>query len=305
MIGGRYHFIKNADDRISSNNLQYQLNLRAHFNFDANGRYSLHAGIFTGNVITTTWNNTGIGTGRFVSNIYLKQLYFDARPTNGLEVKIGGFAPDNGESTEVTGYDNDTYMVGERVTIKLPKKLYFDEISATNGYFGDIAVPNVLRRFKRMASSNYHQFMVKKRFNKFVAFSTDYTFDSGVDILRQGIRVTVPKSRLLDLLQFETYERIDPDPGYGLNVYGQKKLNKYFSLGGGYARIDRRMINSDRFLRGNRLYLNAIVTFSKEFNVTTSITEGIGPIQPTLPRTRMDVIFGYNILETLRRKKRH
>ncbi len=304
-IGTRYHFIRTANDRITANNFQWQVGVRAHLNLDRKGRYAIHAGIFTGNVITIGWNNTGLGTGSPVTNIYLKQLYFDANPVKGFEVKIGGFAPDNGENTEVTGYDNDTYMMGERISVRLPKRLYFDEISATNGYFGDFAVPNVFRRFKRMGRSNYHQFMVRKRLNKFVAFSSDYTFDSGVDILREGVKVTGPKSSFVDLFQFEMYERLDPSPGYGLNIYAQKNLKKHVAVGGGYARIDRSMINSDRFPRGNRLYLNWIVTFNKELSVTTALTQGIGPIQSTLPRTRLDITFAYNFFETLRRKKAH
>ncbi len=71
------------------------------------------------------------------SDTPLRQLYFDAKPVDGLELQIGSLGFNLGENTEVTGYDNDSYVVGERVQLKMPKRLYFDEVSFTHGYVGD------------------------------------------------------------------------------------------------------------------------------------------------------------------------
>jgi hypothetical protein len=302
-IAARYHFIRNENGRLAANNFQYQFIARGHFKFDEQGRYSIHAGLFTGNSFTAGWNNSGIGSGRYVTNLYLKQLYFDAKPVNGLEIQVGGIGLNNGENTEATGYDNDGYLTGERIAVELPKRLFFDEISASNGYIGDNTHPSVFRRLRHLGRSNYHQFMVRKQAGKNVSVSADYTFESGMDILRQAVKVTFPAKQWLDQFLFENYERLDPSPGYGFSVYGQKKLHKLFTLGGGFARIDRQMLNGDRFPRGNRLYVLGTLNFSRELSLTANFIRGVGPIVPALARTRLDIILTYNVLETLHRKK--
>ena len=50
--------------------------------------------------------------------------------------------------------------------------------------------------------------------------------------------------------------------GYGFGAYGEKKLHDRFSLGGGYTRIDRNGLNSDRFPRGKRFHLDGHITIS-------------------------------------------
>ncbi|MFM9905486.1 MAG: hypothetical protein ACKVQJ_13060 [Pyrinomonadaceae bacterium] len=302
-VATRYRYIKNENGVVAANQNQYQVTARFKFKFDSKGRYAVAAGILTGNNFSFGWNNSGWGSGPPRKNFGLRQLYFDAKPGNGFEFQIGSLSFNNGEGTEATSYDNDGYIVGERLQIRRPKQLYFDEISATSGYVGDLLQPNVFRRLRRLSKSNYHQFLIRKQVNKAVGFSSDYTFESGVDTFRQAVKFTIPKSRVFDFVLFENYQRIDPNPGYGFNIYGQKKLNTAFTLGTGFIRIDRTMLNADRFPRGNRIYLNGIVNLSKEFTITTSFTEGVGPIVPTLARRRLDIVLNYNILETLHRLK--
>jgi len=69
---------------------------------------------------------------------------------------------DRGQSTEVTSYDYDGYLVGERITLDRPGNLYFDEISITYGFLGDFNRPNVFGRLHRLGQSNYHEFGVSK-----------------------------------------------------------------------------------------------------------------------------------------------
>ena len=244
---------------------------------------------------------TGWGTGRATWNVFVKQLYFEAKPVKGLSVQFGGIGINNGVNTEVTGYDNDGYIMGERVSLKYPKKLYFDEIHVTYAHLGDLTRPNVFRRFKRLDESNYHQFLAIKNLNKRVSFSADYTFESGVDFLRQAVKVKVPETKVLDNLLFENYQVVYPDAGYGFNLQGEKKVTKKLTLLGGFARIDRVMLNGDRFPRGNRFHLTGTYALSKEFTIYAWIIQGVGPIPAPLARTRVNVIFAYNILQGLRR----
>ena len=299
----RYHFIENDNNSKAANNNQYQFVAKLRFKFDAKGKYSVAATLATGPSFTTLWNASGWGTGKTQKNLNFRQLYFDAKPTKEVEVQIGGLNVNYGESTEVTTYDNDGYFVGERVQLRLPQKLYFDEISVTYGRLADPSTPNVFNRFKRFDKQNYHQFLVRKQINKWVGISADYTFESGIDTFHQAVKFKLPKKQIIDTFIFENYERTDPDRNYGFNAFGEKKLNKIFTLSGGFANIHIRALNADRFPPGKRIYFSAIAKLTPEFSVSAQFTEGVGFIAPTIARTRLDIIFNYNILETLRRTK--
>lgn len=299
----RYHYIRNANRTINSNNVQWQFIAKFRVKFDRQNKYGVAANFATGSAITTLWNATGWGTGKFQDNVNLRQLYVYAKPTKSVEVQAGGLYFNYGESTEATTYDNDGYITGERLIIRSPKKLYFDEVSVTYARLADLTTPNVFRRFKHFNKQNYHQFLVRKQAGKYVSFSADYTFESGIDTLHQAVRFKIPKGHIFDAVLFENYERVDPDTNYGFNLYGEKKLGRMFTLSGGFADIHIRALNSDRFPPGKRFYISNIIRFSPEFSLTTQFTQGVGFIAPTVHRTRLDIIFNYNILETLKRTK--
>ncbi len=303
-ISTRYRLIQNAGGITTNDQVQYQFAGRGHFKFDKDGKYSVYAGLFTGNTFTAGWNSTGWGTGNLQTNLYLKQLYFDAKPVKGLEFQFGGIPFNNGENTEITTYDNDAYLTGERIAVRMPKKYYFDEISAANGYIGDLTQPGIFHRFKHLGKSNYHQFLVRKQVNKHVSFSADYTFESGRDTLHQAVKFKVPESHILDTVLFENYQRVDPTTGYGMNLYGEKVLKKKVTLGGGFARIDRPMNNADRFSPGKRLYINGSVKLTRELTLSSILIEGVGKMPSSASvRRRFEIIFSYNILETLHKLK--
>lgn len=304
VLSTRYKFVRTENGHTTANVQQYQVIARAKFKFDANGRYSINAGLSTGNSLTVGWNNTGVGTGDLQTNLYLKQMFFDAKPTKGLEVQVGGLGVNRGENTEITSYDNDVYIMGERVSIRLPKHLYFDEVSATNAFIGDSSHPSVFQRFHRLGKANYHQFLVRKQASKQVSFSADYTFDSGGDTFHEALRIKVPKSHLFDLFLFENYQRVSPDRGYGFGAYAEKALNMRFTLNGGFTRIDRPMLNGDPFPPGKRLYFGGTYKLSRELSVNSILIRGVGHMPtPQTPRTRFDLILTYNVLETLHRHR--
>jgi hypothetical protein len=192
-------------------------------------------------------------------------------------------------------------LTGERIILTRPNNFYFDEISITYGYLGDFTTPNVIHRFDRLAQSNYHQFVLSKKLNERIRFSSEYAYDAGVDVFRQAINVGLHELHVIDRVLFEDYERISPDNGYGLGLYGEKKVYSHLTLSGGYTQIDRPGLNSDRFLQGKRLYANALFPLTSEFDITTGITRGIGVIPPKISRTRFDLVFEYNLLHTLKR----
>ena len=298
-VATRYRYIRTSSGQVASSQ-QYQVVARSRFKFDSKGKYSVVAGIATGNTIIGGWNLTGLGTGDPQAEFYVKQLYFEARPIKPVTILFGGIAPNNGENTEITGYDNDVYLMGERVTVRDPKKFYFDEISATNGFLGDPTRPNVFRRFKRLSESNYHQILVHKTINKRASFSADYTFDAGTDTLRQAVKVNVPEIKFVDSLRFENYERLDPRPGYGCGLTGEKRVSPKLSLIGGVTKISHVLLNGDRYPRGTRLFFSATYKITPELSIAPVIIQGVGSLPtPSTPRTRFELILSYNILDAL------
>lgn len=298
-VATRYRYIRTASGREASSQ-QYQVVARGRFKFDSKGKYSVVGALATGNTITGGWNFTGLGTGDPQAEFYVKQLYFEARPIKPVTILFGGIAPNNGENTEITGYDNDVYLMGERVKVTDPKKFYFDEISATNGFLGDPTRPNVFRRFKRLGESNYHQILVRKTINKRASFSADYTFDSGSDTLRQAVKLNVPEIKVVDSLRFENYERLDPRPGYGFGLTGEKRVTPKLSILGGVTKISHGLLNGDRYPRGTRLYLSGTYKITPELSINPVIIQGVGRLAaPSMPRTRFELILSYNILEAL------
>ena len=300
-LAARYHFIELENRRKSANNLQYQFVARFRFKFDSKGRYSVAANAATGSTFTSGWNGTGLGTGDIQRDLNLKQLYFDAKPAKAVEVQAGGLFINYGLSTEVTEYDNDSYITGERLLLRMPHKLYFDQVSVTYARLADLNTPNVFRRLRHLGKQNYHQFLVQKQVNKTVGFSGDYTFQSGMDIFRQAVKISLPKRQVLDTLLVEAYEQTGPRTYQGFNIFGEKALHERLTVSGGFARIGPGLLNGDRFPPGKRLYLNTILKLTRELSFTTQVTEGVGRILPTVPRTRVDVILSCNILTSLKR----
>ena len=298
----RYRYVRANNTVRPNDQLQWQIALRTRFKFDNAGKYSVNAGVFSGPPFTTNWNNLGLGTGKLQTNVYVKHLYFDAKPTKKFEVQFGGITINNGGNSEVTGYDNDGFITGERIVIRASKTLFFDEISATNAYLGNLTRPSIFGRLHRLNESNYHQFLVHKQVTKQVGFSADYTFASATDTLREAVRIK-PEHFLLNTLLFDAYQRVSTPNGYGFDIFGEKVLNKKVTINGGFARIDRRFtLNGDKFPPGKRLYTNLMVKLRPDLMLSPVFVRAVGDLPtPSTPRMRFDFILTWNVLETLHR----
>jgi hypothetical protein len=308
-ISTRYRIIETSAGATASNQWQYKQSYKFRFKFDPKGKYTVNAGVFTGGTsFTGSWNNTGVGkTGTkddlFQRALYFKQFYFEAKPVKGLEIQFGGLYFIRGEGTEAISYDNDGFIMGERISLKRPKDLFFDEISATFAYLGDLTKPDVFGRFKRLEKSNYHQFLVGKKIGKRAGVSADYSFQSGIETLRQAIKVSAKELKFIDSILFENYERVDVKPDYGLNVMVEKALNKRLNIGPGFATVDRNYgaLNGDFYARGNRFYLLATIVLTPEFSLSTQFTRAFHNDFTVANRTRFDIALNYNLLKTLQK----
>lgn len=303
-IATRYRYIDQRNGQVNVNQQQWQLQIKGRFKFDAGGKYSIYFGLETGRNYTGGWNNTGLGTGFMQTQVALKHLYFDAKPVKGLEMSVGSFWVNNGENTEITTYDNDSYITGERVQVRRPRDVWFDEISVTNAFVGDFNTPNFFKRTARFGHPNYRQLLVKKQVNKFVGFSADYTYELHHNTLREAVKFKIPKGNFLDSFLFENYQRVSPDHGYGFNIFGDKVLSKTFTVNGGFAHIDGSLIaNADRFPRGNRIYGGFVWKIRPDLTLNPVYIRSVGPLfAPTTHRQRLDLILTYSFLADLKAK---
>jgi hypothetical protein len=299
----RYHFVENAQGVTTNNQMQDQDIFKARVKFDAGGRFSLNAVVSSGNQFIASWNNTGVGMGRAMTNLYLKQLYFAAQLVRGVELQYGGLGILCGESTEITSYDNDGFVTGQRIILRRREQLFFDEVAVTYAYFGDLNQPGINKRFHRLKQSNYHLFLVSKKLGERAAVSADYTFQAGVETLRQAIKLNLPEARVMDSVRFENYQRLDVEPAYGFAVTGEKKLLPRLTAAGGYVQIDPRYggLNSDRFNYGKRLYVYSALTLCPELSISTFLTHTVGDRRVSSHRARFNLFFTYDLLRSLKR----
>ena len=301
----RYRYVDNSAGVITTNQPQHRETLRWRLKFDKAGRYALNFGLFTGVRFTSGWDNTGWGINSAQRNLAFKALYFAAQPIAGIEAQVGGLYIVKGESTEFTTYDEDGYVTGERVSIRRPKELFFDEISVTNAYFvggtGPANIP-VSKRLPHMGEPNYQHYLVDKKMGKRAAVSADYTLESHRQTWRQAVKVNLREIQVVDSIIFENYQRTNIDRDHGFAVTAEKALNKKLTLQGGYASIDSKYgpLNADRFNIGNRAF--TMVTFNSgpvtaSFFVTTAVRQnGVLP-----QRTLSNTVFTYNVLPALKR----
>ena len=302
-IYARYRYVETNGSKVTANHAQHKESFKGRFKFDSEGRYSLNAGLFSGRNFISTWNNTGLGTGDAQSNLALKQLFFSAMPWRGLEFQYGGLYIRRGKSTEISSYDDDGYFMGERVSVKKPDKLFFEEISFTYGYLGDTTTPNINKRFYRLKESNYAQFLVTKKICRRVAISADYTTEAGRETLRQAVSISVKEMRLFDFLEFENYQRVKVNPDYGFALYGEKGVTKRLTLKGGYAQIDPQYggLNVDRFGSGKRVFMMVSYELPADFTFAPYLTQAVGNHGPVNQSTRLDLVVSYNLLKALQR----
>jgi hypothetical protein len=303
-LDARYRLIDTSAGVRTSNMLQHKQTLKAGLKFDPKGRYSLQAGFGTGNSFVGSWEATGLGTGDPTWSFALRTLYVAAQPVRGVDVQIGGLAATvRGESTEITAYDNDAFLIGERISVKRPKRLYLDEVSATAGYLGDVTTPNVFRRFDRWDEHNYTQLLAAKKLGARASTSADWTRVAGIDTWREAIRVGTKEAQVVDAVRLELYQRVDGVEGNGFAVTLEKAASKTVALLGGYATIDRNngTLNGDRYARGRRLFVESRVNLTPELSVNVFFTRAVDNDFVVPNKTRFDAVVSYNVLKALQR----
>jgi hypothetical protein len=299
----RYRFIESNADVVTANQMQYREIFRARFNLDAKHRYTATIGGGSGNAFISAWNNTGAGTGTTnFHDHYMKELYAAAQPVDGLELQYGGMYVTRGETTEYTSYDEDGYLLGERVSVRRPKELFLDEFTVTRAAIGPYNVPNLHKRWDGLKHPDYCQVLGDKRINQYVAASFDYSTQAGADTLRGAIALRFKPSAPISALRYEQYGRVNAHAAAGFAVTAERPLPRGTRLLGGYATVDQfyNGWNSDRIQRGRRVFALANVPIVGPLSAQLFVTQALHSPYPVAIRTRFDAIVIYDVAAALR-----
>jgi hypothetical protein len=242
-------------------------------------------------------------------HFYMRELYFSATPVKPVTVEFGSFGFERGLSTEITTFDEDGYLSGERVRIHDSKHLFFDEVGFTNAFFGDIATPNLFDRGSSLTKFNYRQAFAKKQLNTRLGVSGEYSWQAAIDTLREAAVIGTKESKVIDSVRVEAYERLNskvfpglaespvgPIPSLsvrgasGLAVAAQKSLGR-MSGDVGFASIDSRYsvysngrlfeagsfpLNGDAYGQGNRIFGHASIKIAQGVTAFGFYTHEVG-----------------------------
>ncbi len=303
-VSVRHRRIVTSAGVVAKNQLQEKTQIRARLKLDGAANYTVNIGAFSGDGFTSSWNNTGAGTGDFVGTHLVKQLFLAAKPVQGLEIQYGGLYVEKGESSEITYYDEDAYLVGERVAVRRPKELFFNEIIGTLGSIGDLHDSNVFNRFKYLDETSYKQLQGTREIGKQATASIDYTRVDDTSIVRPAVTIRTPWTPIVDSFRLEIYHRYGTDPDTGFALEGDRQIGRV-RVGLGYADIDAiaGAFNGDRYGVGKRVYANASVPLVQGLTLQFFGTHGVGDNPPLPINVRTDVILTYNFLPALRKTK--
>jgi len=299
----RYRYIETSAGVTAANQLQHKETFKGAFKFDEKGRYTVQALLGTGSNFSASWDATGVGTGDPTWDFRVRRLWARAVPVDGLDLSAGSFDVLRGEATEIMSYDNDAYMQGYRVSVRRPSRAFFDEISVTAGYLGDLAQPNVFKRFKWMDDHNYTQALVAKRVGKMFAASIDWTSVDHVDTVREGVRIGAKDllPGVVDDVRVQAYQRTDSPTGTGLSVEAERFFSNRAMAYGGYAHADRNnpLLNGDRYGRGHRVYGGGSINLRPELMLALFYTHAFANDYPIANHQRLDIVLSYNVLKAL------
>jgi len=301
-VYSRYRFAETSKDVTTSNQLQYKDAFRARVNLDADKRFTVNLGYFSGTSFISSWNNWGVGHDTtFDGTNSLKQLYASAAPVKGLEIQYGGLYLNRGEGDEFLTYDEDGYVVGERVSVRRPKEFYLDEITVTRAAIGPQTTPKVGDRWDGLTDPNYTQVLGLKRFGKTVAGSLEYNRQIGADILRAA--VTVHLKSPVNTIRYEQYCRLNERAANGFGVWADRSVKKRATIQGGYVTVDQFYggWNADRMLIGRRIFAIGTVQLYGPISASIYATKAFAGTYTVTIGHRFDAVISYDVLNTLRR----
>jgi hypothetical protein len=296
-LGLRYRMLENHLGSGSRNWSDHHEGLRLRLKFDRAAQYSLTAVASNGDSFQAGWNLRGLRDGQSSNRVFLKQLYVSGKPLESVEFQYGGLPIVRGESSEITTYDNDGYLTGQRLTLS-PKRIV-DDITLTAGYLGDFRQPSVIRRLHRLSDINYGQILVEKKLSDGLTATADFTQDDGERTLRQAL--VIRPSRAIDLVRIEAYERVSGQRDAGGAITVEKPFGRT-RLAASFASVDERYrpVNGDRYGRGRRLSFTSTTAITRDVSLQFFVTRALDDDLVMGNHTRFDVHIRYELAALLR-----
>ncbi|HYK02835.1 MAG TPA: hypothetical protein VE974_13835 [Thermoanaerobaculia bacterium] len=297
-FGLRYRMLENQLGSRSQNWSDHHQGLKLRLRLDRTARYSLTAVAFNGDSFQGSWNLRGVRDGQSSNRLFVKQLYVTGKPFEGAEFRYGGLALVRGESSEITSYDNDGYLMGQRLALSATRIV--DELTVTAGYLGDFRDPSVTRRLHRLSEVNYGQVLVKKQLTDRLTATADFTSDDGERTLRQG--VVLRPSGVVDLIRLEAYERVSGEHGRGGAITVERPFGRT-RLAASFASVDDhyRPVNGDRYGRGRRFSLTSTTALTDDVSLQVFVTRALDDELVMGNHTRLDVLVRYELAGLLRK----
>ncbi len=303
LAAARFRFTENSADRVTVSDLQWQTQFRGRFLFDEAGRYHVGAFVTTGPTFRSGWNSSGVGLNREIHPLKVRHLYFGATPVRSLELQAGGLAFNRGELADAIAADNDSFFIGERVTVR-PARGAITQLSVAAGRFDAVGQPNFFTQLDDAGNFNYGQALVGFKLGERARASVDYTYENGRDILREGVAIRLPSTvKLLSVVRIELYQRVDPDRAQGYSIAADVRFDKLTATAG-VVSTDRHYgpFNGDRYELGSRYYYLLNYPLTPELALQLYHTRAFDIQFPITLKQRFDVVATYNPTAYLKRK---
>jgi len=269
--------------------IQYQLLQAARLSVGRATRLALRAGVGTGTGFLGGWNATGLADGTETWSLYLEQLSLELATKGGLAVSAGGIAPDQGFISELTGFDNDGYLVGVRVAASWPRGI-LGKLSLTLGDLGDLDRSAVAHRLRRFGRVSHGALMATGRLGS-VGVTTQVSFLDGQTALQLGSRWASGRWSV----RAEGYARSDSGRGAALAV-GVKPFQR-LEFQGGVVDVRGSTLNGDRYGPGRHLFASLSLRLGRDYELggfaqgRSGSSEGLA--------SRFDLVFRANFAAAL------
>ena len=301
-FGLRYRMLENHLGSHFQNWSDHHQGLKLRLKLDRAARYSLTAVAFNGDSFQASWNLRGLRDGRSSNRVFLKQLFLTAKPRSGVEFQYGGLPIVRGETSEIISYDNDGYLMGQRLTLS-PGRVV-DDLTITAGYLGDFRSPSVTDRWHRLSEVNYGQVLVKKQLTDRLTATADFTDDDGERTLRQAF--VIRPSSMVDAIRLEAYERMNGPRAAGGAITVEKPFGRT-RIAASFASVDDdyRPVNGDRYGRGRRLSLTGTTPIGRDASLQVFVTRALDGDLAMANHTRVDVLIRYELAAILRQIVSH
>lgn len=285
--------------------------------------YAIYQAVLADPVGTITYSHLPSSGWEF----YVRELYGRASPVSWASITFGSFGIERGLSSEITTFDDDGYITGERVELRDAKHLFFDQVGFTNAFFGNVGEPNLFSRGLELNSSNYRQVFVEKRLTDRVAVSGDYTWLIGTNTLHEATTVEVKELKFADRLRIEAYQRTNTIALQGLPIAGgagfavdaDKQVAPRINFGAGFASVDPGYsvyagsrfansigfaLNGDSYSMGKRPFLHTTVRLTRAVSAFGFYTHHVGPRTNNLAQQNLNAGLNFDLKALINSEKR-